>query len=106
MHNISIAREGRSIQLTVDDRVFNDLSAGDNTQQTLSLPLFIGGLSNYSILPERFRALNGYTGCVHTISVSSEVISLTRDYTNAVGLQTCQVFSKKVFVLYIHCINL
>lgn len=85
-HDITVVWDGLEGYVTVDgtssdegDSGFGPLSTINPFAEELHLtsPLFLGGVSNFSIVPSEVEQTNGFQGCITEISINNQTFDIS-----------------------------
>ncbi|XP_051954964.1 laminin subunit alpha-4-like isoform X1 [Xyrauchen texanus] len=89
-HKITVIRNGNVVQLDVDSKGNKVVGPVNQTAESTSPPVFIGG-APASMLPESLLSRRGYTGCIRNLSVNESPVSFSKAalVSGAVGVGTC-----------------
>ena len=99
---VSISREGRMGYLEVDGiQVASGTSTGSFTQLNTISPLFIGGFTDYSILPTSVMQSSGFSGCIRDLQINGVRVDVVM--SAQLGFDVVQCLES--FCSYIECQN-
>ena len=93
-HSIEVSRTGPKGDLIVDNGLpVTGYSPNISTSLQLGEPLYLGGITDYSLLPQDLGVSQGLVGCVRLLKVSpnNAKIDLINDATNGGGITQCTV---------------
>ena len=96
-HNIAVGWNGFDSYTAVDGTYSNEMASGHSPfstinplaqSLTLSSPIFIGNVPNFSVVPSEVKQTKGFQGCITEVSINNE----TLDFNLESGLEQVSGF--------------
>ena len=73
-HTIEVIRKGPQGQLVVDDSLPVSSTSKQGTMLQISDYLYLGGIVDYSLLPDELDMETGFAGCIRNLTVSQSYV--------------------------------
>lgn len=101
-HTISIRRDRQRGYLSVDGILqSNGSSAGASDQLNLFSPLFVGGVTSYSLLQNEVMQTDGFVGCIRDFQINTQSVGIVLDALYGFNIAQCS----EPVCSYVECQN-
>lgn len=88
-HVVTIAREGPEGYLIVDGETTSGSSSGSLMELNTQIPLFVGGVTDVSFLPNDTTVRQAFIGCIRDLQIDGESLHIATDALYGINIEQC-----------------